>query len=211
MKYLLFANPVSGVPFIKKLKKYPPSVVVTKLNNVDNWKRIVFRFLRRKYLVEDYLRFFKKIEFYDYYSLSSKRINRIIEKHHIEIGFITTFSYIIKPDIYNLFPKGVYNFHPSILPEHGGPNPIYWVLKNKDKYTGTTCHQITEKLDTGDILLQFKFPVGKMNNKKLFSKYVMDVTFMIPEILTDFDNIYAKRKKAIQAVYDKQINIQNFK
>lgn len=202
MKYLLFANPITGVPFIKKLKKNPPSVVITKLNTIDNWKRIVYRFLRRKYLVEDYLRFFKKIEFYDYYSLNNKRLQDIIKNNNIEIGFIITFSYIIKPDFYNLFPKGVYNFHPSLLPVHGGANPIYWVLKNNDKYTGTTCHQITENLDTGDILLQSKFPVGTMNSKKLFSKYVKDVTFMIPEILNDFDNIYSKRKKGQQAIYD---------
>lgn len=202
MNYILFANPITGVPFIKKLQKYPPSVVITKLNTIDNWKRIVHRFLKRKYLVEDYLRFFKKIEFYDYFSISPDIIKKIIKKHQIEIGFITTFSHFIKPEIYNLFPKGVYNFHPSLLPVHGGANPIYWVLRNNDKYTGTTCHKITETLDTGDILLQSKFSVDTMNSKKLFSKYVKDVTFMLPEILNNFDDIYSNRKKGQQAIYD---------
>lgn len=204
MKYALFANPITGVPIIKKLKEFPPTIVITRLSDYDNWKRILYRFLRRQYTVEDYLRFIKKIEFYDYYSINPSRIQKIIEINQIEIGFITTFSHIIQPEIFNLFPKGVYNFHPSILPAHGGSDPISWVLKDKDPYTGTTCHQITSIIDTGDILLQTKFPVKNSNSKKLFNRYVEDVQKMIPEVLKDFDQIYAAREKSQQAIYDRK-------
>ncbi|OGU61910.1 MAG: hypothetical protein A2315_17120 [Ignavibacteria bacterium RIFOXYB2_FULL_35_12] len=202
MNYLVFSNPLTGLPFIMNFKNPAPTVVITRSKSIDNWKNILSRFIRNRYTVEDYVRFIRKIEFYDYNSLSPIILKKIIEKYNIEIGFITTFSDIIKPQLYSLFPKGVYNFHPSILPAHGGADPIYWVLKNKDRFTGTTCHKITDRLDTGEILLQSNYLVGDMNYKKLFARYVQDVSWMYKEILDNFDYIYANRRLAVDAVFD---------
>ena len=173
MNYLLFANPQTGSPILTALMKVePPKVVVTRFSNIDSWKRILYRFLKNRLTVEDKLRLFYKIEFYDYSSLNVKKLKRIIEKNNIEIGFITTFSYIIPKELFELFPKGAYNFHPSLLPKHGGANPIFWVIYLQDKYTGTTCHKITDILDQGEIIRQTKYSVKKMDSRKLFHLYV---------------------------------------
>jgi methionyl-tRNA formyltransferase len=44
------------------------------------------------------------------------------------------------------------NFHPSLLPSYRGPIPSYWVIENKEKYTGITMHKVTEKIDNGEII-----------------------------------------------------------
>ena len=52
------------------------------------------------------------------------------------------------------------NIHPSLLPEGRGswpmPQTILWGLKE----SGVTVHKIAEGFDTGDILLQKRFPVS---------------------------------------------------
>lgn len=44
------------------------------------------------------------------------------------------------------------NFHPSLLPSYREPIPSYWVIENKEKYTGITMHKVTEKIDNGEII-----------------------------------------------------------
>jgi len=50
---------------------------------------------------------------------------------------------------------GFLNLHPSLLPDHRGPFPLFWIFRNAEqKATGVTVHVIDEGLDTGDIILQ---------------------------------------------------------
>ena len=190
MKYILFANPITGSPILTELiKTEPPEVVISTFNNIDSWERIIFIFITNKFTVEDKLRYFYKIKFYDYRSLNSKRLKNIIDQNQIELAFITTFSYIIPQDFIDLFPKGIYNFHPSLLPNHGGPNPFFLVIFSKDEFTGTTCHKVTNVLDHGEVLLQTKYPVNELDAKDLFNLYVKDVKEMIRKIIFSFNQL----------------------
>jgi methionyl-tRNA formyltransferase len=44
------------------------------------------------------------------------------------------------------------NLHPSLLPRYRGPNPFYWVIRNREKQTGVTAHLMTDAADAGPIL-----------------------------------------------------------
>jgi methionyl-tRNA formyltransferase len=203
MKYILFANPVSGSPILTELiKTNPPEVVITTFNNIDSWKRIIFRFITNKFTVEDKLRYFYKIKFYDYRSLNNKRLKKIIDQNQIELAFIATFSYIIPQEFIDLFPKGIYNFHPSLLPKHGGPNPLFWVIFSKDEFTGTTCHKVTNVLDHGEVLLQTKYPVNKLDSKDLFNLFMKDVKEMIPRIIDNFSQLVSNLTSIETTEYD---------
>jgi methionyl-tRNA formyltransferase len=50
--------------------------------------------------------------------------------------------------------KGTLNIHPALLPEYRGANPYFWVIRNKEKHTGSTLHKMDEQFDTGPILKQ---------------------------------------------------------
>ena len=49
---------------------------------------------------------------------------------------------------------GFLNVHPSLLPAHRGPEPLFWTLRNGENATGVTIHRIDETLDTGEIIAQ---------------------------------------------------------
>jgi UDP-4-amino-4-deoxy-L-arabinose formyltransferase/UDP-glucuronic acid dehydrogenase (UDP-4-keto-hexauronic acid decarboxylating) len=66
-----------------------------------------------------------------------------------------------------IFPKAVLdiprfaaiNFHGSFLPRCRGANPTNWALISGEKQTGVTVHFIDQGIDTGDIIIQEKFPI----------------------------------------------------
>jgi methionyl-tRNA formyltransferase len=63
------------------------------------------------------------------------------------------------PALLALFRAGCLNVHPSLLPTHRGPAPLFWTLRAGDSCAGVTVHLMDETLDGGDIVAQEAFPV----------------------------------------------------
>lgn len=61
---------------------------------------------------------------------------------------------ILSPSIYSIATRGAINVHPSLLPKYRGLSPQHQVLLKGERKTGVTVHFISEKPDTGDIILQ---------------------------------------------------------
>jgi len=59
------------------------------------------------------------------------------------------------------FPKyGCVNLHVSLLPKYRGAAPMQRAVMNGERETGVTTMKMDVGLDTGDILLVEKFPIG---------------------------------------------------
>ena len=56
---------------------------------------------------------------------------------------------------------GTFNLHGSLLPKYRGAAPINWAVINGERQTGATTFFIRQAIDTGDILLQHRMPIGK--------------------------------------------------
>lgn len=69
------------------------------------------------------------------------------------IGFVAGFNQIFKQSLIDRFDRLI-NFHPSILPYYRGAIPSYWALKNNEKQTGFTAHEVIEEIDSGPIIYQ---------------------------------------------------------
>jgi len=52
------------------------------------------------------------------------------------------------------------NFHASLLPEGRGPYPQINAILEQHKEWGITCHKLTERFDSGEILAQEGFPMS---------------------------------------------------
>ncbi len=65
------------------------------------------------------------------------------------------------PEVVWSMPRlGTFNLHGSLLPEYRGAAPINWAVINGETETGVTTFLIQHDIDTGDILLQEKMPIG---------------------------------------------------
>ena len=51
--------------------------------------------------------------------------------------------------------------HPSLLPRHRGPLPLFWTYHADDRVTGVTIHHVNQSFDAGDVILQDSFPLPR--------------------------------------------------
>jgi methionyl-tRNA formyltransferase len=63
--------------------------------------------------------------------------------------------------VWNMPQMGTVNVHGSLLPQYRGAAPINWAVINGEKETGVTTFKLKHEIDTGDILLQERFPIGE--------------------------------------------------
>lgn len=62
--------------------------------------------------------------------------------------------------VWNMPPLGTINLHASLLPRYRGAAPINWAVINGETETGLTTFFLRHEIDTGDLLLQEKTPIG---------------------------------------------------
>lgn len=63
--------------------------------------------------------------------------------------------------VWNMPSMGTINLHGSLLPQYRGAAPINWAIINGEKETGVTTFRLQHEIDTGNILLSEKIPIGE--------------------------------------------------
>ena len=75
-----------------------------------------------------------------------------------DLGLSVMFGYILRAPLIGLFPRGVVNLHPSLLPFNRGACPNVWSIVDGTP-AGATLHYIDTRVDTGDLIAQQKVEV----------------------------------------------------
>ena len=73
------------------------------------------------------------------------------------MAFVTLF---VPEDFLNIPTKGSIQYHPSLLPRFRGASAINWPIIEGETETGLSIFWPDNGLDTGDVLLQKKTPIG---------------------------------------------------
>jgi methionyl-tRNA formyltransferase len=73
------------------------------------------------------------------------------------MAFVTLF---VPEDFLNTPTHGSIQYHPSLLPKYRGPSAINWPIIQGETETGLSIFWPDNGLDTGDVLLQKKTPIG---------------------------------------------------
>lgn len=63
-------------------------------------------------------------------------------------------------DVWAMPRMGTFNLHAALLPQYRGAAPINWAIINGDEETGITTFFLDEDIDTGQIILQERMPIG---------------------------------------------------
>jgi methionyl-tRNA formyltransferase len=74
--------------------------------------------------------------------------------------FVVVAFRILPKEIFSIPALGTYNIHASLLPRFRGPAPIQRAIAAGEKETGITVFRIDKGIDTGNIVLQKKTPIG---------------------------------------------------
>ena len=69
------------------------------------------------------------------------------------------------PEVVWSMPRlGTFNLHASLLPQYRGAAPINRAVMNGDKETGATTFMLKHEIDTGNMILQERIPIGEDEN-----------------------------------------------
>ena len=117
----------------------------------------------------------KKIKYLSVSGLSDPNLKLKIENLKLEIAVLADFGLIIPQQILNVFPMGIINIHPSLLPKYRGPTPVQTAILNGEKITGVSIMKLDKEIDHGPILGQEKEEILDTDTadilyKRLFEK-----------------------------------------
>ena len=107
-----------------------------------------------------------------------------IKKHKISLICLAGYMKIFSKKFINIFGKKIINIHPSLLPKFKGLNTFERILKKNEKRTGCSVHFVTNKLDSGKIIIQKSFFIKKNDNiRNLKDKTQKLERFAFPEAI----------------------------
>jgi methionyl-tRNA formyltransferase len=78
-----------------------------------------------------------------------------------DLGVVVAYGHILRPEVLSVPGRGMVNVHASLLPRHRGAAPIQSAILAGDVETGVTIMQMDAGMDTGDILLARRTPIGE--------------------------------------------------
>lgn len=105
-----------------------------------------------------------------------------------EIGVLVAYGKIVPQVIIDLFPRGIINIHPSLLPLHRGSTPIESAILSDDTETGVSLMQLAAGMDSGPIYGQTIIQLNGNETKQQLADQLLSigkdmVIELLPQIL----------------------------
>lgn len=131
-----------------------------------------------------------------------------IIKFSAEIGILVAFGKIVPQSIIDIFPKGIINIHPSLLPKHRGPTPIESIILDNETLTGVSIMQLKKEMDAGPVFVQKTLKLNQTETKqeladKLLTLGASMIVESLPSIISG--ELIAKEQIDSQSTYDQLI------
>ena len=105
--------------------------------------------------------------------IQEKKLLKFLKKEKINFVCLAGFMKILSKGFITKFDGKIMNIHPSLLPKYKGLNTHLRAINNKDKFAGCTVHYVTDKLDSGKIILQKKVKISSKDNPTSLAKKVL--------------------------------------
>lgn len=92
-------------------------------------------------------------------SVKSPEFAEQLSRYSIDVMVVVAYR-ILPPEVYEQATLGAFNLHASLLPAYRGAAPIHRAVMDGVTETGVTTFFLKQKVDTGDMILQYQIPVG---------------------------------------------------
>ena len=159
-------------------KKNSPIIIRLVISNNLKAKGLIYA---KKSKIKTYVTDYKNV------NISEKKLLEKLLKYKINLICLAGFMKILSENFIKKFKKPILNIHPSLLPKYKGLNTHKKVINNKEKYSGSTVHLVSSKLDSGLIILQKKIKVSKFDNEKTLEKKILKIEHILyPKAIKKF-------------------------
>ncbi len=124
----------------------------------------------------------------------------LLRKISPDLIAIVAFGQILSKEILRLPEYGCINLHPSLLPKYRGAAPIPWAIFTGEEKTGVTTFYLSEKVDSGDIILQREEKIREDDTTATLSKRLAKIGSEL--LMETIDKI--EKKEAARIPQDKE-------
>lgn len=135
-----------------------------------------------------------------------------IRSYGATAGILIAYGKIIPESFIDIFPFGIINIHPSLLPKHRGPTPIESSILAGDTETGISVMKISRQMDAGPVWTQATLPLSGTETKQALADALGSLAAdvlrdQLPGILDG--SIPALPQNDSEATYDQLIDKQS--
>jgi len=133
------------------------------------------------------------------------KVSEIVEKLmslQPSAGLLFAYGQILPKALLDLFPLGIVNIHPSLLPRYRGPSPIEATILNGDTKAGSSIMIIDADMDSGPLLAQESFDVDDTITKPELTDKLMNLSqsLLIPALTAYFNKTLLPTPQSTEGV-----------
>lgn len=126
------------------------------------------------------------------YTISNLKDVKTVEKIKAlnpTVAILASYGAIIPNSVISLFPNGIINVHPSLLPKYKGPSPVQFAILHGEITTGVTIIKLDSQVDHGPVLAQQKYDMtGNKTAPELLLTLFQIGADLIDELITKLEN-----------------------
>ncbi len=120
-----------------------------------------------------------------------KDIEDELRSYNADVGILFAYGKIIPSWLLEMFPYGIINVHPSLLPLYRGASPLTGPILNNESETGVSIMDMDIELDHGDVYLQNKMDLKEKTNRLDIENFTINTA---PDLLIQVLNDLEKNK-----------------
>lgn len=121
--------------------------------------------------------------------LMDESVIKKLQALHPDVGILASYGALIPQKVIDLFPLGILNIHPSLLPKFKGPAPVPYTITAGETETGVTIIQMDDKLDHGPIVAQKRMVLqGNETSQELLELLFLKSAEMVQKIVQDINS-----------------------
>ena len=119
----------------------------------------------------------------DNYKIEKKafheKVYEAVKQFKPDLVILAGYMKILTKSFISSFQDKIINIHPSLLPKYPGLNTHQRALNAKDEISGATVHFVTEKLDSGPIIIQGEVPIFPTDTEQSLRVRVLEIEHKI--------------------------------
>lgn len=124
-------------------------------------------------------------------------------------GVLVAYGKIVPQSVIDIFPAGIVNIHPSLLPLHRGPTPLESVILDGSTRTGVSLMRLSKEMDAGPVYAYGEYDLtGNETKQQLANELIELGSAMVASLLPRIINgeVKGKPQDDSEATYDNLIS-----
>ncbi len=98
-----------------------------------------------------------------------------LKSYTADVGVLVAYGRIVPQSLIDIFPAGIVNIHPSLLPLHRGSTPIESVLLSGERKTGVSLMRLSSVMDAGDVYAYSELALHGRETKQELADTLLDL------------------------------------